>query len=225
MKERHADQGYRKFWSTMKEMTWKERVKYFAYYYGVYAVIAIFLLSISIDMLANALKEKPEQLLNGTAVNIHVKMDMQEKLIDDVFPVMGGTDPEKQEVTLVANTITWTDIHSSSYLNTKMQAGTYDYVLTDQEGLDKIAPMGTLTDMTLLLPAEKLEPWKERFAYGRVDNKDYPLAINITGTPLAKGCTYTGDYIYLAFTANIDRVHVVEPFFDYLIETGLLTTS
>ena len=225
MKEKHPDQGYRRFWSTMKEMSWKERIKYFTYYYGVYALIALFLLSIGVDILANALKEKPERLLNGTAINVHVKMDMQEKLTSGVFAVMGGTDPEKQEVTLVANALTREDIYSSSYMNTKLQTGTYDYVLMDTESMHMVASMGVLTDMTKLLPAEKLEPWTERLSTGKEDGVEYPLAINITGTPLAKGCTFDGDDIFLAFTANIDRVHVVEPFFDYLIESGLLATD
>ena len=223
MNEKHADQGYRGFWSTMKNMTWKERVKHFLFYYGKYAILAIILIYVVCDVAYEALiKEKPEVLLSGTAVNVKVSLELEDALTEDAFVHMGGTDEEKQEIKLAASYISYTDFIGSTAMQTKLLSGEYDYAIMDQTGLDMLAPMEAFPDMNLLLPAEKLELWKERFAYVRMDGVDYPVAINITGMPITEGMTYTGEYVYFAFCVNDKRAEVAEPFYDYLVEAGLL---
>lgn len=216
MSEQHADQGYRRFWKTMAGMTWKERIKHILFYYGKYAFIAIFLLYMFGDLLWQTVREKPEQLFTGTAINVHVSLDGQKALTEDAFPFVGGVDREKQEIKLLPNKVAPMDLHMISNLQTKLFAGAYDYVLLDQTALNLFAPMNAFPDMRLLLSEEKMEPWKERFAYARIDGEQFPIAINITGTVLAKECTYEGEYMYLAFPVNKDRKSIVTPFFDYL---------
>ncbi len=223
MKEQHADQGYRGFWSTMKNMTWKERVKHFLFYYGKYAVLAIFLIYVLCDVAYESLiKEKPEELLRGTAINVSVSLELEDALTEDALTSMGGTDAEKQTIKLVASQISYTDFFMSTTLQTQFASGAYDYAIVDQTGLDMLAPMDVFPDMNLLLPEEKLEQWKERFAYVRRDGVDYPVAINITGMPITEGLTYSGECVYFAFSVNNARMDVAEPFYDYLVEAGLL---
>lgn len=224
MSERHADQGYRKFWATMKEMTWKERIRHFLYYYGKYTLIAVFLLYMAGDILYDAYKEKPEVLLAGTAINVHVSVDMEEKLTDEVFSYVGGTDTEKQEVTLVPNQISQADLHMISVLQTKLLAGDYHYVLLDQTALDMLMSMQALPDLYQVLPQEKVDAWAGRFISVQTNGQTYPVAIDITGTALAAECTYDGERIFMSFPVNLDTLAVIESFYDYLIAQGLLTT-
>lgn len=221
MKERHADQGHRKFWATMKELTWKKRIQHFVYYYGLYTVIAILLAVMLGDMIYQALKPKPEVILSGTAVNVHVTMDMQEVLIDGVFARM-GTDSNNQKVTLVANEFTTSDLYLSSGLQTKLLAGEYHYALMDQKALDGMLAMQTLPNMTYVLSEESLAQLEGRFIYVQSEGEKFPVAVDITDTLLAKGCTFTGDRLYLGFPVTAETAQPVQPFFDYLMEQGLL---
>ena len=222
MQERHADQGYRKFWATMKEMTWKERIQHILYYYGKYMIIAVFLIYMLTDILIDAYKEKPEVLLAGTAVNVHVSVEMEKMLTEDIFSVVGGTDAEKQEVTLSPNKIDYTDVHMTSALQTKLLAGDYHYVLMDQTALDMLISMQALPNLYQVLPKEKWEPWNDRFISVQTEGVQYPVAIDISGTPLAAGCSFDGDRIYMGFPVNLDTLAVVETFLDYLLTQGLL---
>lgn len=222
MQERHADQGHRKFWATMKEMTWKERIQHILYYYGKYMIIAAFLIYMLTDILIDAYKEKPEVLLAGTAVNVHVSVEMEKMLTEDIFSVVGGTDAEKQEVTLSPNKIDYTDVHMTSALQTKLLAGDYHYVLMDQTALDMLIPMQALPNLYQVLPKEKWEPWNDRFISVQTEGVQYPVAIDISGTPLAAGCSFDGDRIYMGFPVNLDTLAVVETFLDYLLTQGLL---
>ena len=225
MNEKHVDQGRRSFWKTMAGMTWKERAKYYWYYYGKYTIIGLLLLFMFVDIACQALRGKPEGLINGTAVNVKMSAEMEKKLTEDAFPYMGGEDPQRQEVTLVANELRPADLHIISMLRTKFLGGAYDYVLMDQTALDVMVSMEAFADLSLVIPEEKLSKWNERFAYAKNTSGELvPIAINITDTPLADGCTYQGEYIYIAFTVINTRAHVVEPFFDYLT-MELLTTG
>lgn len=222
MQERHADQGHRKFWTTMKEMNWKERIQHILYYYGKYMIIAVFLIYMLTDILIDAYKEKPEVLLAGTAVNVHVSVEMEKTLTEDIFSVVGGTDAEKQEVTLSPNKIDYTDVHMTSALQTKLLAGDYHYVLMDQTALDMLISMQALPNLYQVLPKEKWEPWNDRFISVQTEGVQYPVAIDISGTPLAAGCSFDGDRIYMGFPVNLDTLAVVETFLDYLLTQGLL---
>lgn len=222
MTERHADQGYRKFWSTMKELKGKERIQHFVHYYGKYTIIAILLLAMFGNMLYEMLRPKPDVILSGTAVNVHVSVDMEKRLTEDVFPYVGGEDHEKQEVTLLPNQVSAGEPHLLSALQTKVFAGEYHYALMDQTALDLMSSMQAFPELALLLPEEKLARWEGRFISVEAENGITPIAIDITGTPLAAGCTFNGDRIFLAFPVNMDTMQVVEPFYDYLIEQGLL---
>ena len=219
--ERHADQGYRKFWSTMKELPWKQRFRHFFDYYGKYTLIAILLIFMFTDILVTSLTPKPELVLSGTAINVSVSVEMEKKLTDEAFTAMGGTDPEKQTTDLVPNAVSATDLMTSA-LQAKLLAGDYHYVLVDEEGLGMILSMQALPSMELVLPKEKLEPWKDRFKNIETDGKTVPIALDITGTVLASGCTYEGEHLYLGFSVNQNTMAAVEPFFDYLIAQGLL---
>ena len=222
MQERHADQGHRKFWATVKEMTWKERIQHILYYYGKYMIIAVFLIYMLTDILIDAYKEKPEVLLAGTAVNVHVSVEMEKTLTEDIFSVVGGTDAEKQKVTLSPNKIDYTDVHMTSALQTKLLAGDYHYVLMDQTALDMLISMQALPNLYQVLPKEKWEPWNDRFISVQTEGVQYPVAIDISGTPLAAGCSFDGDRIYMGFPVNLDTLAVVETFLDYLLTQGLL---
>ncbi len=223
MPDKHADQGYRKLWSTLKAMTWKERIKHLLFYYGKYAILGAFLIYMTVDVAYDAFKARPEVILSGTAVNVHVSVETEKILREYAFPYVGGTDPEKQEITLKPNKITYTDLYTGSSLQTKLLAGDYHYALMDQTALDMLLSMQALPDLTEVFTEERLAQWEGRFISVQTDGETYPVAIDITGTPLAAGCVYEGDRIFMGFPVNLDTLAVVESFMQYLTDNGLLT--
>ncbi|MBE6958067.1 MAG: hypothetical protein E7447_02805 [Ruminococcaceae bacterium] len=222
MSEQHADQGHRKFWPLMKSMTWKQRIQHILYYYLKYALLAAFLIYMGVDVLYDAFKPKPEVLLSGTVVNAHISVEMEDRLRSGAFAYMGGTDPDKQVITLVPNKIGYTDLYAGSGLQTKMLAGDYHYCLTDLTGLEMLISMQAFPGLHEVLDEERLARWEGHFRYVQTEGEKFPIAIDITGTPLAKACTYEGDYLFLAFPVNMDEIPTVVAFMDYLTSQGLL---
>ena len=222
MKERHADQGYRKFWSLMKEMTWKERLTHIWYYYARYILLAICILYIAGDVLYQSFKEKPAEILSGTLINVTISTDLEQKLKEDVLDYVRRDDLGAQTVTLVPNKMDDWDLENISTLRTKLLAGDYDYVLMDQVALDTLVSMQALPSLRLLLPEEEMAKWEGSCVSVQSEGEMHPIALDITGTVLAKECGYSGDRIFLGFPVNQNTASMVVPFYNYLMTQGLL---
>lgn len=223
MKERHADQGHRKFWSLMKEMTWKERLTHIWYYYARYILLAAFSIYLIGNVIYDSFKPKQVEILSGCLINVSVSTTTERILTDDAFPFVGGEDPEKQKVALTRSDVEEWNLHAVSNMQTKVLAGDYDYVLMDQTALDLLIAMQALPTLDLLLPEEDVEEWKDHSIFVQTEGVNYPVAIDITGTPLAEGCSYDGERIFLGFPVNEQTLSTVKLFYDYLTGQGLLT--
>ena len=222
MEKQHADKGYRKFWPMMKEMTWKERLTHIVYYYAKYALLGAFLIYMTISVLTDAFKVKPEKILSGTAINVHVSLEMEKTLTDDIFSAVGGTDPQKQEATLVPNKVSQTNLAVVSSLQTKLLSNDFDYVLMDQTALDMLISMQALPNITQVLSEQTRARWDGKYIYVDTDGERYPVAMDVSGTALAAGCTFDGERIFMGFPVSMDTLDVIEPFFGYLLDSGLL---
>ena len=222
MSEQHADQGHRNFWTLMKNMTWKQRFQHFTYYYLKYALIGAFLIYMFVDLAYDSLQPKPEVILSGTLVNVQIEDDMRSRLCDDAFAHMGGTDPETQTTRLEPNPIDFTDMLAGANLQTKLMSGDYHYCLMDQTGLEKLLALQVMPNLAEVLTAEQLALFEGRLRYLRSENDTFPIAIDITGTPLAEGCTWEGDNLYLSFLVIHDMIPTAVAFMDYLLSQGLL---
>ena len=222
MKERHADQGHRKFWSLMKEMTWKERFTHIWYYYARYILLAICVLYIIGDVLYESFKEKPAEILSGTVINVTVSTDLERKLKEDVLDYVRRDDLGAQTATLVPNKMDDWDLGNVSTLRTKLLSGDYDYVLMDQTALDTLVSMQALPSLQLLLPEEEMAKWEDSCMFVETAGERHPIALDITGTVLANECGYSGERLYLGFPVNQDSASMVVPFYNYLMTQGLL---
>ena len=223
MKERHADQGYRKFWSLMKEMTWKERFTHIWYYYARYILLAICVLYIAGDVLYQSFKEKPAEILSGTLINVTISTNLERMLKEDVLDYVRRDDLGAQTVTLVPNKMDDWDLGNISTLRTKLLAGDYDYVLMDETALNTLVSMQALPSLKLLLPEEEIAKWEGSCISVQSEGEMHPIALDITGTVLAKECGYSGERIFLGFPVTQNTIDMVIPFYNYLVAQGLLT--
>ena len=223
MSEQHADQGHRKLFKTMAGMTWPQRIKYFLYYYGKLTLVIILILAMFGDFLWKSLREKPEVLYAGIAINVQVSQELEDVLTTDLMTHLGVTDPKKQEVTLTPARFSDFDLEMISTYKTKLSIGIYDYAIIDMVALAQLAPSDVFPDLNLLIPKEKLEPWSDRFMHGMGENGElYPIAIKITDTPFGEECTYSGEDLFLVFPATQSTAHKIPALFDYIVENLLM---
>ena len=229
MRDKNADQGFRKFWPLMKSMTWKERIQHIFYYYAKYALLAAFLIYLGVSLAVDMFSPSPTMLLSGATVNVSISDDMKLTLVEDAFVAMGGTDRNKQAVSLTPYQVTGPELDSSStYMALQGEIGAYQYhyVITDQTGLDLLVSMPALSDLSMVLSEEKQALLQDRLVMDTLGGKTVPLAIDIRGTALAAACTYNGkdngEGLFLGFPVSEKDFPVAEAFLDFLIDKELL---
>lgn len=220
MRQKHADQGYRKLRDVLKDMTWQERWDHLIYYYGVAAVVTIAVLIMGITLVVDIVSEKPQYLFEGMTVNVRWSDEAEEAVTTELFDHLGGTDPKKQYV--VANHYSLQEYSASMIesMYTRAATGEIDYIIVDKFAMDALAPWGFFTDLNLILSEETLKQWETCFVYAEdameEDGELFPIAIDISKTAFAKECTYKGDHLYIGFTGNTGREMAPEDFLEYL---------
>jgi hypothetical protein len=220
MGEKHADQGHRKFWPLMKSMTWKERIQHIFYYYAKYALLAAFLIFMCVSTAWDILTPDPEVILSGTTIKVNLSQEMEQKLTDGAFEAMGGTNRKKQTVTLEPTVVGPMDLSINSTIQTRFFAGDYHYVIFNDLGLEILKQAQVVPNLENILSEEQLAQWKDRLYIE--ERSGIPMAIDITGTALAKECTYDGEVLYITFPVIVEKRAAIEPFMTYLTEQGLL---
>ena len=93
--------GFRLVLENMKEMTWPQRISYFWDYYKWVVIIGIVLIAIFGMLIGELVNPDPESLFMGVRINVRITDKGNDYLTDDIFEMMGGTDPEKQAVDLL----------------------------------------------------------------------------------------------------------------------------
>lgn len=218
MRQKHADQGYRKLRDVLKDMTWKQRWDHLIYYYGVAALVGIAVLIMGISVIIDVCSEDPYYLFEGMTVNVRWSDEAETAVTTDLFDHLGGTDPKKQYV--IANHFSLQEYSAAMIesMYTRVATGEIDYILVDKFAMDAMAPWGFFTDLNLILSKEAMKQWEPYFVYAQDDMTEeiFPIAIDISKTPFAKECTYKGDYLYLGFTGNTGREMGPEEFMEYL---------
>ncbi|MBE6917254.1 MAG: hypothetical protein E7470_05065 [Ruminococcaceae bacterium] len=219
MDNKHADQGYRKLWKTLKDMTWKQRWEHLIYYYGVFALVAIAVIIMGVSLIVDMTSEKPEYLFEGMLVNVGWTDEVEERMTTDLFDLLGGTDPEKQYV--LVNHFALKEYSASIIENmyTRVAVGEIDYILVDKFAMDAMAPWGFFTNLNLILSPETMKQWEAYFVYAHDEMTEeiYPIAIDLSKTEFAKQCRYTGDHLYIGFAGNTNRPMKPEDFLQYLM--------
>lgn len=218
MREKHADQGYRKLGDVLKNMNWKQRWDHLIYYYGVVALIVIGLIVMGISVIIDICSEKPEYLFEGMTVNVKWSDEVETAVTTDLFEHLGGTNPDKQYV--IANHFSLEEYSASMIesMYTRAATGEIDYIIVDKFAMDAMAPWGFFTELELILSKESMEKWHDYFVYAEdeFDGRIYPIAIDISKTEFAKQCKYKGDHLYIGFTGNTGREMKPEDFMEYL---------
>ena len=98
MKQKHADQGYRKLRDVLKDMTWQQRWDHLLYYYGIAAMVGIIVIIMGVSVIIDACSEKPVYLFEGMTINVSWSDKVETAVTTEMFDHLGGTDPEKQYV-------------------------------------------------------------------------------------------------------------------------------
>lgn len=213
----------------LKPMTWSERVEYLWEYYKWQFIGGVVFTVLMISLISTLAAPKKETLLNGVLINVTLSEEGQAYLTENVFPMLGGTDTEKQEVTFTNAYLTDesnmdnAEAYSSQLMSivTWAAAGTVDYMLMDQTASDHFCGAGTFADLSELLTPQQLEQLEDRLVYYESGEEGvYPVAVDISDISFVSDCVTNCDAVYIGFLGNTGRSDKISAFVDFLLAWG-----
>lgn len=205
-------------------MTWEKRFEYLWTYYKWVPIGLAVLIFVVATMVPSIVESNKEVVFGGMCINIDLSEEAEDCLNAELFAHFGGTDPDKERVTLSHVTLssnsadTYASYTASTAIAAQITARELDYVLMDTEGKDYFTAAELTTSLEKLLTAEQLEALQDKLIYRTpAEGEKYPFAIDITDTPFAAACGLEEKGLYMCFPGNTVRAERIDEFVDYLL--------
>ena len=219
--------GFRMVLENMKEMTWPQRISYFWDYYKWVVIIGIVLIAIFGMLIGELVNPDPESLFMGVRINVRITDKGNDYLTDDIFEIMGGTDPEKQAVDLLQRGLPTMEA-DSQYAQSEIMAMVamvsaqmLDYVILDDVSFEQYRRNGMFSNLETLLRPDQLAQFEGKLHTTSTDDEGtYYAIIDITDTAFAKDCLSGSKQYYIAFPGNTGRADKLPAFVDWILAWG-----
>lgn len=217
---------YRSLKETLAKMTWKQRIEHIWSYYKWGILIAAMIIFVLVGVVSSMLAGQVETLFSGYLVNMYPTEDGQQYLTVQYRDSLGGAAGEQTVLLTAATGISMEEMAASTVgvdtgvqVSAMMGAGSLDYIIMDQEGLDYFIGQNAFLPVTEVLTHDQLEDRQSALVYHENESgKSLPLALEITDLPFAINALQHEGPIYIAFPASSARTSTASGFFDYLLE-------
>lgn len=221
------DTGFRLVLENMKNMTWRQRIAYLWEYYKwllIGGVVVLWILGMLIGELADP---DPKYAFMGAQINVRITDEGRQYLTEDLFPVMGVTDPEEQTVELLDRQLPAME-DNPQYAQTEVMAMVamvsaqmLDYALMDEIAYNQYRSNGMFNNLETLLTQQQLSQFDGKLLTTSTDEDgEYFAIIDITDTAFARDCLSGSQRYYLAFPGNTGREEKLPVFVDWILAWG-----
>lgn len=216
---------YRSMRESLSKMTWKQRLEHIWMYYKWGIIIGALGIFILAGVVSSMVANRVDTLFSGYVVNMYPTAEGEAYLTTQYLDALGGV-AGKQQVDLTSATgISMEEMAASTVgvdtgvqVSAMMGAGSLDYVVMDEIGLEYFIGQSAFAPVTDLLTAAQMDGLQEDLVYYTDDaGQTMPLALEITGTSFAQQCLQHDGAIYIAFPASSPHRETVSDFFDYLL--------
>lgn len=216
--------GFKRYFETIKPMTFKEKVSHtFEYYKGIF--LGIIIVAIIFGIVLTAFKTATTKIIvSGIGINIKSDLDSVEYLTTDFYEKKKTGGRETCEFSLVdLYAQGTTDAIESTYdqiqsIVAQVSAKKLDYIVTDELGFEFCLGQELFMDLRNFLTEEELNKFKDKIIYGQEEGKEeqVPLAINISDCGFAKKYCQSKETFFCVII-NTPRKENTKELFNYLL--------
>lgn len=218
--------GFKKLFSDLKPMTFKERCDHMWTYYKEYLLILVFLF-MAVGLVVSVLEARNKDVLvAGMIVNVSVEQRGMNYLTKDYAAYLGATS--KNQVAEVDYTSFGDPLdpengtnsyYASQILPSRVAGEMLDYMILDKFAMEFYIPQEVYADLSQFFTEEELAALAEEnrviYAMQEGDTERWPIAIDITDLPFVKDMI-GAEKVYFALSGNSPRPDMCRHVWQYL---------
>ena len=216
-------QSISKFFTTLKPMTWAQRLDHIWSYYKYHMLFGSVALLVAVAFLSTFFINDREVIFSGVFINTDITAEAQTYLTDELLEIMDA-DPKTQMVDVSYSlfedmeTVTELELNYNRTMAviSQIEARSLDYMVMDLSALDYYATQDVFGDLRQLLPKSVLDQYTLIYAREESSQEEIPVALEITDTNFVQKCTNAKARVFLAFPGNTDRAYTPEAFLKFL---------
>lgn len=162
-------ESIRSQWATMKDRPFKEKLKYFWHYYGVWTIVGIFAIICAVSLITTVATKK-DPAFNGALFGVSAGQNAHQYLAD--FIVASQIDPEQYDYSIqlypaidLKQPATEETYHAVQHFNALVTAKDIEVIGADTALFIHFAYQGYMTDLRTVLTSQQLEAISEHLYY------------------------------------------------------------
>ncbi len=214
---------FKREYSKLKQLTWKQRFGYIWDYYKPFmaAIIGIIVvINIGYTMFKNL---HTDTILSVYFVNSLYAMTDEEELGDQYIDYIGGLEKNQDFVLDLSVSVSADDSSEYSYANqikfsTLSAAGSIDVCLMDPEDFDSYSDLGFYGDLREALSDEELDKWSDLLIYTKdEEGEEYPCGIDLSESSILLEYNLYPQGVCGGISVNGNKSEDSAPFFEWLL--------
>lgn len=190
----------------VRQMSLKEKWKYFKAYYLVQTVIGFILLILAAFFIHDMKLSNREILASGCFVNVTIDGDGFLFLTDEYIKFCDKSAKDATALLSIDNTLDFmpeNPLDKNSYemaLTTQMVTGEFQYMILDETAWEHLQQTDTYADLTQILTPSQQEEYAERMIYQqRKGQAEIATALNLSETEFSQRYHLEPQTAYLVF--------------------------
>lgn len=218
--------GFKKLYTDMKPMTFKEKCGHLWEYYKEWLLV-VFIVIMGLGLVVSMIKEsQKEVLVAGMMVNISMEQRGMNYLTTEYAAHLGATSENQVADVDYAyfgdpmDAETGSDsYYASQILPSRVAGAMLDYMILDKFAMEFYIPQEVYADLSNFFTEEELAQLEAEkrviYAMQEGDTERWPIAIDISDIPFIKD-TVGSENIYFALSGSTPRPEMCRNVWEYL---------
>ena len=203
----------------LSEMTKAEKIDYFKEYYLKLTIVLFIVLVLIVWFVIDIARNMKNDVVTGGVVNTVLSTEGRTYLSDDYLNYL-QLSSRKNRANLAPDIfLDGDDPQAYTIFQAEIATNSYNYIISDEKGLDFVAKNECAADMNEVLPGDLKSEFKDKMIYRKSGESDTEIAaaIDITDTAFVKDFII-GDRVYFVISGKIEEYDSGIAILRYILE-------
>lgn len=186
------------------EMTKDEKVEYFKDYYLKPCIVGVVVFALLVWLILDLTLNMKNSVVTGGVVNLELSEEGSEYLGDKYLEYLELSSRKNRADLAPDIFLDREEPQTFTLFQAELATNTYNYLITDEKGLDFVADIECLADLDKTLDPDLSQKLTDKKIYRKSGESDTEIAaaIDITDTAFTKDYIRTGERVYFVISGK-----------------------